>query len=556
MTRRFENWGRQSAVVLNEEHIAHLRAYGEVRATKTGEVLFETGDLEYPLVVVLSGRTEIVDRSEGFDTVVATSHRGQFDGEISLLTGQALFATCIVREAGEVLLVPRAAVRKAIAMIPELGDVLVTAFAARRHLLMQTAAATLTLIGPQTSHCIEQLQEFSARNNLPYRWFDPADPSAIAMLERFGADGSAGVWAIVRGQHILANPTALRVARAMGLDMAVHQDAPVDLVVIGAGPAGLSAAVYGASEGLSTIVVDKVGIGGQAGSSSRIENYLGFPTGISGADLAFRAEVQALKFGARVTLPRQATSLRREGGAIAIRLDDGSEVRGRSLVIATGARYRDLGLSGRNSFTGVGVYYAATDLEARRCRGDDVIVVGAGNSAGQAAMFLSTLAKTVHLLCRGPNLDRTMSRYLVARLEHTSNVRIYTECTVRELHGQEHLGSATIVTAVGDVVTIPVDAVFVMIGADPGTEWLRGTIDLDDRGFIRTGPDLAVPPSATASPFQTSQAGVFAVGDVRSGSVKRVASAVGEGSVVIQAVHRYLANGRTADMRSPPSRSS
>lgn len=462
--------------------------------------------------------------------------------KISLLTGQALFATCVVREAGEVLMVPRARVQEAIATIPELGDVLVTAFAARRELLMLTAAPSLTLIGLDTSQGMEHLQDFSARNRLPYRWLHPSDPAAVAILERFGVDDNAGIWAVVRGQELLADPSPLQIARAIGLDLTVRQDAPADLIVIGAGPAGLSAAVYAASEGLSTIVVDNVGIGGQAGSSSRIENYLGFPTGISGGDLAFRAEVQALKFGARVTVPREVTSLSREDGLILIRLNDETELRGRSVVIATGARYRNLGLPEQDAFAGIGVYYAATELEARRCRNDDVIVVGAGNSAGQAAMFLSGTASTVHLVCRGPDLHRSMSRYLITRLERTPNVRIYTGCAVRELQGRERLEAVTITDAEKGPVRIPVTAVFAMIGADPRTEWLRGTIELDDKGFILTGPDLAVDGSGLVPmPFQTSQAGVFAVGDVRSGSVKRVASAVGEGSVVIQSVHRFLA---------------
>ena len=547
MTGSLDEYRRMSSVVLSDDHIAQLRPYGRIHATRAGEVLFATGDAEYPLVVILSGRTEILDRSDGADTVIATSGRGEFDGEISLLNGQTLFATCVVREAGEVLMVPRAAVQEAIATIPTLGDVLVTTFAARRELLMMTAAPTLTLIGPETSQSMERLQAFSARNRLPYRWLDPADPVAIAIIERFAASERADVWVAVRGQELLADPSPLQVARAIGLDLTVRQDAPADLVVIGAGPAGLSAAVYGASEGLSTIVVDDVGIGGQAGSSSRIENYLGFPTGISGGDLAFRAEVQALKFGARVTVPREVTSLGREDGLFLIRLNDQTELRGRSVVIATGARYRDLGLPEQDAFVGTGVYYAATELEARRCRNGDVIVVGAGNSAGQAAMFLSGTANTVHLVCRGSDLQRSMSQYLITRLERTPNVRLYTRCAVRELQGRERLEAATIADAHGAPIQIPASALFVMIGADPRTEWLRGTVDLDDKGFILTGPDLTVDGSEPVpSPFQTSQTGIFAVGDVRSGSVKRVASAVGEGSVVVQAVHRFLAESNDA----------
>ena len=545
MSASSDDLRRQSAAVLTDAEIARLRSFGERRATRAGDVLFEVGDADYSLVVVLSGRTEIVDRSDGGEFLIKSSGPGQFDGELGLLTGQPRFTACVVREGGEVLMVPRAGVREVIATVPALGDVLVTAFAARRQLLMQAAAATLTLIGPETSRDIERLREFAARNRIPYRCLDPADPAAGSLLARFGTAGPAGVRVVVRGQRLLADPNALDVAKAIGLDLAVRQDAPVDLVVVGAGPAGLSAAVYGASEGLSTIVVDDLGIGGQAGSSSRIENYLGFPAGISGGDLAFRAEVQALKFGARVTMPRRVVSLSRGDGLVSVRLDDGTTLPGRSVVIATGAQYRDLGLPEQETFAGVGVHYAATELEARLCRNLPVIVVGAGNSAGQAAMFLSATAETVHLVCRGPDLGRTMSRYLISRLEHTPNVRIRTGSVVTALQGEERLRSATIANAQGETEQLPACALFAMIGADPRTEWLRGTVDLDEKGFILTGPDVAIDGTpAVFSPFQTSQPGVFAVGDVRSGSVKRVASAVGEGAVVVQAVHRYLAEAR------------
>jgi thioredoxin reductase (NADPH) len=533
---------RQSIAVLGEPELALLRPLGEIRPTRTGDVLFEAGDPSDSLAVVLSGRTEIIHRSDGSETFIRSTGPGEFAGELGLLTGQTRFSACVVREAGEVLIVPRAAVQHAIATIPELSDVLVTALAARRQLLMSAAASTLTLIAPDTSASLERLQEFTDRNRIPYRCLSPEDPAAVAILERFAVDAGDTLWVVVRGQKLLADPSNLEVAQAIGLDLTVDHDAPADLIVIGAGPAGLSAAVYGASEGLVTIVVDEFGIGGQAGTSSRIENYLGFPTGISGGDLAFRAEVQALKFGARVTVPRQAMSLTREDGLFAIGLNDGTTLRGRSLVVATGAHYRSLGLPEQERFAGIGVHYAATELEARLCRDAGVIVVGAGNSAGQAAMFLSGVASTVHLVCRGPDLARSMSRYLVSRLEYTPNVRIHTGCVVQALRGQRRLESVTIADAQGNLELVSACAVFAMIGADPCTDWLRDTIELDAKGFIVTGTDVTTAGgSAVPSPFQTSHPGVFAVGDVRSGSVKRVASAVGEGSVVVQAVHRYLA---------------
>ncbi len=546
-----EDLRRQSKIVLDEREIALLRPFGVVRTTRVGDVLFEVGDAPYPLVVVLSGRTEIIDRSDGGEFVIKSSGPGEFDGELGLLTGQPAFAATVVREAGESLVVPQAGVQHAIATIPELSDLLVTAFAARRQLLMRSAAATLTLIGPENSTSIERLQEFTTRNTIPSRWLEPDEPAAVAIFDRFDVSDRAGAWVVVRGQKLLRDPSNLKLAKAIGLDLIVRQDAPADLVVIGAGPAGLSAAVYGASEGLATIVVDDLAIGGQAGASSRIENYLGFPTGIAGGDLAFRAEVQAIKFGARVTVPRRATALARDDGLFAIRLDDKTTVRGRSVVIATGARYRTLGLPEEEAFAGNGVYYAATELEARRCRDGAVVVVGAGNSAGQAAMFLSTTASLVHLVCRGPDLAHSMSQYLITRLEHTPNVRIHTESTVTALQGGEQLTSAAIMPASGAPEALPVCGVFVLIGADPRTAWLRETLALDDQGFVLTGRDVPDGDGAGAlSPYRTSQPGVFAVGDVRSGSVKRVASAVGEGSVAIPAVHRYLAEDGAARRHS------
>ncbi len=533
---------RQAFPVLTDDQINLLRPFGEVRSTQSGDVLYEVGDRTYPLVVVLSGQTAIINRSEDDDQLITTTGPGGFNGELGLLTGQTVFAACVVREPGEVLLVPPAGVHAAIETIPVLSDLLITAFSRRRQLLMRVAASTLTLIGPESSANTLRLQEFVSRNRIPSRWFPPDDPAAVALLDRFHSDGESDVWVVVRGEKALRNPSNLYLAKALGLDLVVHQDAPADLVVVGAGPAGLSAAVYGASEGLTTVAVDDLAIGGQAGTSSRIENYLGFPTGISGGELAFRSEVQAVKFGARVTVPRRATALSREDEHYVVCLDDRSELRGRSVIIATGARYRRLGLPDQERFDGAGIFYAATDLEARRCRNTEVVVVGGGNSAGQAAMFLAETARCVHLVYRGPVLGNSMSQYLVSRLQHAPNVRIHTGTEVQVLQGREQLESVAVVNGRGQRETIAARAVFVMIGSDPCTDWLQGAIDLDERGFVLTGVAATndVELADFKSPYETSLPGVFAVGDVRSGSVKRVASAVGEGSVVVQAVHRYL----------------
>jgi thioredoxin reductase (NADPH) len=533
---------RQAFPVLDDGTIALLRPFGEQRATRAGDVIFEAGRERPSLVVVLTGQTEVVDRSDGTDRQIVDIGPGQFVGELTLLTGQTAYATCVVREPGEVLVVPAPRVQEAIATVPVLSDLLVTAFASRRQLLISTAGATLTLIGPESSPDLLHLEEFVSRNRLPYRCLAPDDPAAVALLERLGATARAHVWVVVRGEKALADPSPLYLAKALGLNLAFGQERPVDLAIVGTGPAGLAAAVYGASEGLSTIAVDGVAIGGQAGASSRIENYLGFPTGISGGDLAFKAEVQALKFGARVAVPHRATGLSCAGELFEVQLDGLMTLQARSLVIATGARYRRLGLPDQERFEGAGIYYAATELEARLCRDAEVVVVGGGNSAGQAAMFLAGTARRVHLVYRGPDLGHSMSRYLISRLESAPNVRIHRNCAVRDPRGDERLRSVTIVDGAGEPEPITVGAMFVMIGADPCTDWLRGTLALDDQGFVLTGNDLGADGFAPVlSPYQTSQPGVFAVGDVRSGSVKRVASAVGEGSVVVQAVHRYLA---------------
>jgi thioredoxin reductase (NADPH) len=528
--------------ILTSAEIDLLRPFGTARSTQAGDILFEVGDPQLALVVVLSGRVAVVERSGGVDIQLKSNGPGEFLGELGLLTGQTVFAAAVVEEAGEVLVVPPTAVQEVVATIPALSDKLVTAFAARRETLMSRASASLTLIGPETSPSIARLEEFVTRNRIPYRWLAPDDEEAVALMQRFGAGGTTDVWVVVREQRALANPSTSYLAKMLGLELAVQQEEPADLIVVGAGPAGLSAAVYGASEGLSTITVDDLAIGGQAGTSSRIENYLGFPTGISGADLAFRAEVQALKFGARVTVPRRATKLVREDGMLTVVLDDRTELVGRSVIVATGARYRRLGLERQEEFEGAGIYYAATELEARPCRNGVAVVVGAGNSAGQAAMFLAGAASEVHLICRGPDLARSMSRYLISRLERAPNVRIHTSTETEALHGGSRLESVTVVNADGVRETIETCGVFVMIGADPCTDWLHGAVALDEHGFVLTGMMAAggvLPPAL--SPFQTNIPGVFAVGDVRSGSVKRVASAVGEGSVVVQAVHRHLA---------------
>ena len=538
---------QQAFPVLDVPQIARLRAFGTVKDTHPGEVLFDVGECAYSLVVVLEGATDIVDRANT-DHVLKTSGPGEFNGELGLLTGQSAFTACIISKPGKVLIVPPAGVHEIIATIPDLSNILVTAFAARRQILMLSAVASLTIIGREEDAEALRLLEFADRNRIPYRWLDPHNPSDTSAIATCGSPEGDMFRVVLDGRRTLERPSPLDLARAIGLDLFRQEGRPSDLIVVGAGPAGLSAAVYGASEGLSTLVVEDTAIGGQAGTSSRIENYVGFPAGISGEDLAFRAEVQAIKFGAHITVPRRATALERRDNTYAVRLDDGSVLLGRSIVIATGARYRRLSLRGQEAFEGAGIYYAATELEARRCRKREVVVVGGGNSSGQAAMFLSQYSSCVHLLCRGSDLAQTMSQYLITRLESTRNVMIELRTEVTEVRGGETLDGVTIINRSTDETrNLGVCGLFVMIGAEPCTGWLRRTVALDEKGFVRTGAALKTSgdksdiAGAALSPFRTNLPGVFAVGDVRSGSVKRVASAVGEGSVVVQAIHQHLA---------------
>lgn len=517
---------------LRPEQIDLLRPLGIERDLVAGDVLIRTGDATYPLIVVVSGQTEIIETSSGEDRLINRTGPGGFNGELGMLTGMRALVDCRVVDAGRGLFLSPVAIAAVIRTIPDIGDVLVTAFAARRLGLMRQAGGALAIVGPENSPRALALHGYVDRNRVPHTWYDVDDPEAPGR----GKAGNARVWAVVRGTRVVPDPDPVDLARAIGVDLAIRQDHPAEMIVVGAGPAGLAAAVYGASEGLSTVVVEDTAIGGQAGSSSKIENYLGFPTGVSGSDLAFLGEVQAIKFGARVTVPRQVVALEPDGDLWRLRMDCDGELLGRCVVVATGARYRRLGVPGDERFEGAGIYYAATDLEARFCVGDDVAVVGGGNSAGQAAMFLSRYARRVHLIHRRPDLDSSMSEYLIDRIDHTPNVTKHLSSRIVAVHGGDALTGITCDTPDGSM-ELPAKAVFAMIGADPCTNWLRGTLELDGRGFVVTGR-----PGAD-SPYSTSLPGVYAVGDVRAGSVKRVASAVGEGSVVVAAVHRWLGSG-------------
>jgi thioredoxin reductase (NADPH) len=545
----YEELKRRANERVPQRVLATLEAHGERRSVSAGDVLYRADDRGAPFIYLISAILQIRD-PDGL--VLGTMEPGQFTGEFGLLLGQTVFADCIVVTAGEVLLVEPQTIAELVQVDPEVSDFLLPAFAARRLLLMQRQQGTLTLVGYERAPALQRVLEYAERNRIPYRWLDPADPSQREEIRSRGLEGSQ-VKVVVRGRHVLNEPSVAEVARSLGLELAANHGEPVDLIIAGAGPAGFSAAVYGASEGLRTVLFDDVAIGGQSAASSRIENFLGFPTGVSGADLAFRAELQAIKFGARVAVPRRAQKLQRSNrpGYYEIALDDGTTLLGRSVVIATGARYRKLGVPEEERFQGAGLYYAATELEARTCKDKEVVVVGGGNSAGQAAMFLASRASCVRLIHRGRDLSDSMSQYLIERLRRAANVRIELQSQIVGLSGEEHLRGVKILDGAGKVTERSVSGLFIMIGADPCTGWLKGAVRLDDRGFILTGEDCGTDAAVPFNVFQTSLAGVFAVGDVRSGSVKRVASAVGEGSVVVQAIHARLASIRQAEGREP-----
>ena len=545
------------APTLREDQIEILRRYGQTRKTEVGEVLFRAGDTSNDFIVVLEGEVEVVDDFAGEARTIGVFIAGRFLGELNMLTGQAMYLTAVVSEAGEVLAVPRERLKEVVTEEPNLSDVILKAFLARRSYMMRTGLG-LRIIGSRRSVDAARLREFAARNRVPHVWIElEQDPTAEALLERFGAKPSEAPVTVWQGEDVLKKPTKAEFARATGLEVDAPLERTYDLVVVGAGPAGLGASVYGASEGLSTLALESIALGGQAGTSSRIENYPGFPAGLSGFELASRVLVQADKFGARTAVPREAVGLRREDGHFRIELSEGGEVAARSVIAASGARYRRLEVPSLGRFEGVSVHYAATEAEARLCEGEEVAVVGGGNSAGQAALFLAGRTRRVYLLIRGDDLSKSMSRYLVDRVAQAENVELLATTEVRELMGEDLLEGVVVQdNRSGARRTLGAQALFVFIGADANTGWLRGAVDLDERGFVLTGTELngsALKEDSwrerSREPFllETSLPGVFAAGDVRSGSIKRCASAVGEGSMAVKLIHQYLADAGVQD---------
>lgn len=534
---------------LSDDQIATLDAGGARRVVDTGETLVREGERSDYFFVILSGKVAVTTTDDAGNRHVARVHGpGRFLGELGDLEGQAAFYTAEAVEPGEVLVVPTERVRALVGHDPVLSDLILRAYLLRRSLLIQEESG-FRIIGSCYSPDTARLREFAARNRLPHRWIDlERDKHAERLLRRFGVspqDAPVVIW----GGEVLRNPTNTELARRVGLSVPGTVPDESDVVVVGAGPAGLGAAVYAASDGLTTAALERIATGGQAGTSSRIENYLGFPGGISGADLAERAVLQAGKFGARITVSAEITRLESDDGQHRVTLADGGSVVARAVVLATGARYRRLAVPGIESFEGNGVYYAATFQEALMCGTGPVVIVGGGNSAGQAAIFLAARVSRVYVVIRGEDLNKSMSRYLVDQIHQHPRVTVRSCTEVRQVHGNGGLSAVVIEDKrTGERHSIRTRALFVFIGADPNTAWLAGAVELDDRGFVPTGP-AALYSDADGTRrgtqrqpmmLETSQPGVFAVGDVRSGSVKRVASAVGEGSMAIRQIHEYF----------------
>jgi thioredoxin reductase (NADPH) len=535
---------------LSSAQIARIAAHGKTRPVQSGEVLVEAGASNVPFFVVSSGGIEVVRATDHVEALIALYHVGQFTGEINTLSGRRALVRIRASEAGEVIEVDRSSLLGLVQSDSELSEILMRAFILRRVELIARGFGDVVVIG--SSHCSGTLRvrEFLSRNGHPYASLDlDRDEGVQDLLDHFNvvaADVPVVIW---RGDVVLRNPSNRQIADCLGFNDAIEQSHIRDLVIVGAGPSGLAAAVYAASEGVDVLVVESNSPGGQAGSSSRIENYLGFPAGITGLELASRAYTQSQKFGADLMIAKGATKLSCERTPYAIEIDGSAKITAKTIIIATGAEYRKLALHNMSRFEGAGIYYGATFMEARLCEKEDVIVVGGANSAGQAAVFLAQTSKHVHVLIRSGGLAETMSRYLIRRVEDAPNITLHTHTVLTGLDGDHHLERVTWRSRqAGEDETRRIRHVFVMAGAAPSTKWLAGCVATDAKGFIKTGPDLTPEDLAAAKwplarpphLLETTLPGVFAVGDVRGGNVKRVASAVGEGSIAVSFVHQVL----------------
>jgi len=537
--------------VLSAKDLAALTARGHPRAVRAGEVLFAEGDRDFCFFVVLEGEIEILEHSRGSPHTIAVHQAGEFTGDVDMLTGRAALVEGRSSREGRVLELSTGELRRAVDELPDLGETILKAFLMRRQLLLGDGFEGFRVIGSRFSPEAHRIRDFATRNAIPFRFMDlETDEQADAILRELGIPASATPIVMGGDGEWYTNPSIGEIGQCLGMVSPMEEGRVYDLVVVGAGPAGLAASVYAASEGLDVLTADALAPGGQAGTSSRIENYLGFPAGITGAELTRNALMQAQRFGARISVPCTVKSLGIEGGERVVTLTDDTRLRTRCVLVASGVSYRKLEVPNFAEFEGAGIYYAATEMEARDCRGEEVVVVGGGNSAGQAIVHLAKYAQRVHVLVRKPDLGANMSRYLVDRVEGLENVTIHRGCAVAGLEGNGHLAAVHVRNGTKDTRTLETSSLFLFIGADANTDWLRGCVELDRKGFVLTG--TALPPGMTDTerwqtagrvPFllETSLPGVFAAGDVRSGSVKRCAAAVGEGAMAVSFVHAHIA---------------
>jgi thioredoxin reductase (NADPH) len=520
---------------LTEAQLQRISEYGQVERVKKGQVLYHRGQRDIDFFVILSGAAEVLENLEdGSEHRLAVIDANRFSGELTLFNHRGSLACLRICEDGEVLRVPRKQFRRFLIGESELAEIITRAFILRRTAFVNHSQAGVTIVGPSRSSDSLRIQQFLSRNGIPVRMISLESEStrALTVLKSYMREEKDLPVVIYGRDQVLNNPTNTQLGAALGFTEELDSNELFDVVILGAGPAGLSAAVYGASEGLNTVVLDAFAPGGQAGSSSKIENYMGFPAGISGQALGARAQIQSQKFGARISVPHRVVKMDCDSKPIRLFMEDDIVVQTKTVIIATGAQYRRLTVENFGKFEGAGIHYAATHLEAALCANEEVIVVGAGNSAGQAAMYLASKAKHVHMLVRGASLRKTMSEYLVSRVEASNRITVHLQTEISRLDGDHYLESVSWKDNRGVEETHSISNIFLMLGAQPNTDWVKDCLKLDEKGFIVS--------ENAPSPFATSKPGVFAVGDVRSGSIKRVASAVGEGSIVISSVHAFL----------------
>ena len=542
----------QTFPVLTAAQIDRIRPWGRSRSVQPGDILFEPNDTDIPFFVLLSGSMEIIQPSLDGERPIATHAPGEFTGEIAMISGQRCLVRGRVTEAGEFLELSGDALRSLVAKDADLSETLMRAFILRRLELIRHGFGNVILMGSRHSAQTLELREFLSRNGHPYAFVDlDTDQTSQELLDRFHVKACDVPVVICNGRDVLRSPSIQKLASCLGFNSTIDRTGVRDVIIVGAGPAGLAAAVYGASEGLDVLMIETQAPGGQAGSSSKIENYLGFPTGVSGQELATRAITQAQKFGATMMIARSVARLNCDRRPYEVVLENGDALLARAIVIATGAQYNKPQLANLESFEGGGIYYGATYIESQLCENEEVAVVGGGNSAGQAAVFLSQTARKVHMLVRSGELSSTMSRYLIQRLTENPQIEMHLNTEIVALEGDTRLERVVWRDRqTGETSSHEIPHVFIMTGASPRTGWLKGCLALDDKGFILTGRDLDAAGAPDENPswplarhpqmLETSRPGVFAVGDARSGTVKRVASAVGEGAISIHLVHRAL----------------